>query len=206
MSRVLKGLVVGLAIGMMLVPSAASAGGGCHNPTVADAVGTKIEMRNACFTPTVLRTEPGATVTWTNQDEFTHVVSGVGWAVATECGGKRCSFVEFAPGQSASVRFDQPGAYPYSCYLHPSMNGVVIVGDGRGDPDASAVQAQGASAVTVRSDASVLDGEKASTLVSSRQKPGDGLTSTTLLAAIASMAVAGSVGFTAGRLLNRRPE
>lgn len=197
MSRMLKGLLVSLVMGAVLVPTPAPAGGGCHNPTVPEAAGTKIEMKNACFTPTVLRTEPGSTVTWTNEDDLAHVVIGVGWAAGGD---------EMALGQSASVRFDQQGTYPYSCYLHPSMNGLVMVGDGRLRGDASTVQSPGASVVSVRSDSSdLLNGEKASTLVSSRQKPGDGLSSTTLLAALVSMAVAGSVGFTVGRLLNRRP-
>jgi hypothetical protein len=30
------------------------------------------------------------------------------------------------------VRLDQAGTYPFFCYAHPGMVGVVVVGDGRG--------------------------------------------------------------------------
>jgi plastocyanin len=32
------------------------------------------------------------------------------------------------PGQSAQIRFDQPGSYPYVCTLHiQNMKGTVVV-------------------------------------------------------------------------------
>ena len=30
------------------------------------------------------------------------------------------------------MRPDRPGIYPFFCYVHPSMVGVVVVGDGKG--------------------------------------------------------------------------
>jgi hypothetical protein len=47
------------------------------------------------------------------------VVVGVGWGAGTQ----------LASGDSTSHRFDEEGAFPYTCNLHPGMNGVVLVGD-----------------------------------------------------------------------------
>ena len=56
------------------------------------------------------------------------------------------------------MRLDQAGTYPFFCYVHPGMVGVVVVGDGRGrgaqvvqvdDPAApAAATGQPASAAT----------------------------------------------------------
>ena len=35
-------------------------------------------------------------------------------------------------GDRTSVRLEQAGTYPFFCYVHPGMVGVVVVGDGRG--------------------------------------------------------------------------
>ncbi len=111
---------------LVVVPTGpATAGGGCHRDAAegqAEGFGSTVEMRENCFTPTVLRVEPGTDVSFVNRDEQAHQVDGVGWG-----GG-----IVMAPGTSFASRFDQPGTYPYSCHLHPGMNGAVVVGDGRG--------------------------------------------------------------------------
>jgi plastocyanin len=33
----------------------------------------------------------------------------------------------FLPGQSFTLTFNEPGVYPYTCNIHPGMNGVVVV-------------------------------------------------------------------------------
>jgi plastocyanin len=35
--------------------------------------------------------------------------------------------VDILPGQSFTLTFTEPGTYPYTCNLHPAMNGVVVV-------------------------------------------------------------------------------
>ena len=35
-------------------------------------------------------------------------------------------------GDTTTVRMDAAGTYPFFCYAHPGMVGVVVVGDGRG--------------------------------------------------------------------------
>jgi plastocyanin len=119
-------VAVAVAVGGVVVsPDAASAGGGgCHlvlggeGPT--EATGTTVELQAACMSPTVLRVEPGTDVTFVNRDEMTHNLFGAGLSVS-----------ELTFGQSASLRYEEPGTYPFACTLHVGMVGAVVVGDGR---------------------------------------------------------------------------
>jgi len=117
-------LVVG-ALALWLMPGVASAsgGGGCGAP-VTDATGTSVEIDMFCFSPTILRTEPGAVVTFTNMDPTTHNVLGAHGAWGTWDALKR--------GRDISFRFAESGVFPYVCAYHPGMVGVVVVGDGAG--------------------------------------------------------------------------
>ena len=108
-----------LTVVMPLTP--AGAGGGCHSHQAQSAqpvAGTEVRMERMCFTPAVLRVDPGATVRFSNEDPVVHVALGTGWGST-----------EIPPGGSFEHRFPQAGTYAYSCYLHPGMNGAVVVGD-----------------------------------------------------------------------------
>jgi plastocyanin len=105
----------------LLAAAPASAGGGCHAPAT-EGRGSAVALVDLCFTPTVLRVEPGTTVRFVNRDATVHPLSRPGgeWGWDGQ------------PGSHASVRLDQAGTYPFFCYVHPGMVGVVVVGDGRG--------------------------------------------------------------------------
>ncbi|MDP3768124.1 MAG: plastocyanin/azurin family copper-binding protein [Dehalococcoidia bacterium] len=109
-----------LALGSMEV----DAGGGCRGEPVTDAGGTSVIMEGTCFTPTILRVQPGDTVTWMNASPEPHTVTGANAAWG--------DYYDVLEGQSASQRFADAGVYPYYCFLHPGMIGAVIVGDGSG--------------------------------------------------------------------------
>lgn len=119
------------AIALLMIqpgPSAAAGGGGCHQPPT-HGTGTTVRMVQGCMTPTVLRTDVGSVVTFVNGDDMAHnVVSS--------------SFYEDLPlrDDSVEIRFEGPGVYPYSCTLHPRMNGAIVVGDGVGAADAALVE------------------------------------------------------------------
>jgi len=100
----------------------ASAGGGCHSDVFSDEVNTQVELSKNCFEPTVVRVAEGDTVTWTNSDPDPHTVTG---AVRTWGSDDKVN-----AGASVSYQFDESGVFPYFCYLHPSMVGAVVVGDG----------------------------------------------------------------------------
>jgi plastocyanin len=136
-------LVPLLAILAATVPAAApaEAGGGCHAPAT-EARGTTVALTDLCFSPTVLRVAPGSEVTFVNRDTITHPLSRPGgdW------------YWDGAGGTRTAVRLDKAGTYPFFCYAHPGMVGVVVVGDGQGlgasvtglaapTPDAAAAEA-----------------------------------------------------------------
>jgi plastocyanin len=105
----------------LLAAAPASAGGGCHAPAT-EGRGTTVALTDLCFTPTLLRVEPGSTVTFVNRDPMAHPLSRPGGAWGWDGG----------VGGRTTVRLDQAGTYPFFCQVHPGMVGVVVVGDGRG--------------------------------------------------------------------------
>ena len=132
MNRRRLSVVVVVAVGaltMVALPSAlAGGGGGCHKGGhTQDRTGV-VDIKANCFTPTVTAVDVGDTVEWTNSDDYTHVIAGATgeWNSA-----------EMAGTESAAVRFDTPGIFPYWCTYHPGMIGAVVVGDGNLDTKAA---------------------------------------------------------------------
>ena len=69
------------------------------------------------FEPAAITVPVGATVTWTNDDNFTHNVTFEGSEPAT-----------MSPGTSTTRTFDTAGTFAYQCTLHPQdMQGTVEV-------------------------------------------------------------------------------
>jgi plastocyanin len=114
-----------LLVAVVLTPATASAsgGGGCGQP-VSEGSGTEVEIRDYCFSPTILRVPTGKAVTFTNLDGFGHSVLGANatWG----------DYDGFRLNRPVTYRFEQPGVYPYVCTYHVGMVGVVVVGSGAG--------------------------------------------------------------------------
>ena len=106
---------------LILPATPALAGGGCHSGST-QGTGDTVELVDACPTPTILTIDPGGTVAFVNEDQFTHNIIGAGWG----------HFDDLDPGQAFSATFDDPGVYPYACWYHPGMTGAIVVGDGTG--------------------------------------------------------------------------
>jgi plastocyanin len=67
----------------------------------------------------VIRVKAGTTVTWHNDDNFTHSVF---------VNGSNDQPKVAQPGESVQLTFDKPGEYNYICTFHPNdMKGKVIV-------------------------------------------------------------------------------
>jgi plastocyanin len=113
------------------VVALASGGGGCGRP-VTDDDGTRVNIRNFCFGPTILRVQSGETVTWVNRDGYPHVVLGANGAWGGYDNLRR-------NGGEVSYRFVSSGVYPYVCTYHPGMIGAVVVGNGKPDGASYAV-------------------------------------------------------------------
>jgi plastocyanin len=102
-----------------VVAAAAVFAAGCGGSDTSEPVATtEVEMvKSYRFDPKVIEIEVGDTVTWTNEDNFTHTV---------EVDGQEDHKVE--QGESFSITFDTPGTYHYVCTLHSKdMDGQVIV-------------------------------------------------------------------------------
>ena len=98
-----------------VVFAAACGGSGESSEPVAT---TEVQMvKSYRFDPKVIEIDAGETVTWTNEDNFTHTV---------QVQGQEDHKVE--RGESVEITFDEPGTYDYVCTLHrQDMDGTVIV-------------------------------------------------------------------------------
>ena len=102
-----------LAAAVVLV----AAGCGAQAASAPVATNTVTVVKSYKFDPAVVEVKAGDTVTWTNDDNFTHTVQVDGQADH-----------KVDRGDSVSIRFDKPGSYDYVCTLHSrDMHGTVIV-------------------------------------------------------------------------------
>jgi plastocyanin len=94
---------------------AAGCGGAGPSEPVAT---TDVKMvKSYRFDPETIEIQAGDTVTWTNEDNFTHTVE-------VEGRGDH----EVGRGEGVSFTFEEPGTYDYVCTLHRrDMSGTVIV-------------------------------------------------------------------------------
>ena len=100
--------------------AAALAVAGCGGSGVSGPAEKTTEVTMAKsyrYDPERIEIQAGQTVTWTNEDNFTHTV---------QVDGQEAHKVE--RGDSVSVTFDKAGTYHYVCTLHSmDMEGEVIV-------------------------------------------------------------------------------
>jgi plastocyanin len=108
---------------VLLLPALAAvalfaAGCGGSGESSEPVATTEVQMvKSYRFDPKVIEIEAGQTVTWTNEDNFTHTV---------EVEGQEDH--EVGQGESVEITFDEPGTYEYVCTLHSQdMDGTVIV-------------------------------------------------------------------------------
>jgi alcohol dehydrogenase (cytochrome c) len=70
------------------------------------------------YKPLRAKVKAGSTVTWTNDGKLPHSATAIDGSWTTG---------DIAPGQSATVRFDKPGTYTYSCKDHPWSYAQLVV-------------------------------------------------------------------------------
>ncbi len=116
-------------VALLLPASAALAGGGGCHTGATQGEGDTVEIKDACFTPSILRIDPGGSVTFVNLDEITHNVGGTLWG----------NFEDMRRNDAFTATFDEAGVYPYACSYHPGMTGAVVVGSGIGAGNGEAV-------------------------------------------------------------------
>lgn len=108
---------VGLAIaGLLLV--GAECYGAKTTTTNTSGTGNSVSISGMAFSPTNLTVAQGTTVTWTNNDNTAHTVTG-------DNGGPASG--QLNNGQTYSFTFTTVGSFPYHCSNHPTMTGSVTV-------------------------------------------------------------------------------
>lgn len=107
-----------LAAALAAAAALVAAGCGGSDEAAPPVATTEVTMAKSYrFDPKTIEIEAGQSVTWTNEDNFTHTV---------QVDGQEDHEVE--PGDSVSVTFHEPGTYHYVCTLHrQDMDGEVIV-------------------------------------------------------------------------------
>lgn len=87
----------------------------------ADGAPVEVEVQDFAFAPEAVEVATGTTVSW-------RMVGGAPHTVTAETGAFDSGVLD--PGATFEQTFDEPGAHPYLCSLHPGMTGVVTVTDG----------------------------------------------------------------------------
>ena len=102
----------------LLAASLFAAGCGGAGESSEPVAATEVQMvKSYRFDPKTIEIEAGETVTWTNEDNFTHTVQVEGQ-----------DDHKVGQGESVDITFDEPGTYHYVCTLHShDMDGTVIV-------------------------------------------------------------------------------
>ncbi|HEV3364342.1 MAG TPA: cupredoxin domain-containing protein [Acidimicrobiia bacterium] len=101
----------------LAVAVAAGACGGRDSNASGDA---PIRIVNFQFEPKTLTVEPGAKVTWTNDDTAVHSIKDTS-RLATPVSQ------DLPKGGTFSITYEQPGSYSYICGIHQYMTGSVTV-------------------------------------------------------------------------------
>ena len=110
-------IIVAAFVAALALPALpAGAGGGCH-AGATQGEGATVEMLDACFTPSILRVQPGDAVTFVNRDPVTHNVGGNLWG----------NLDDMNRGDAFTATFDDAGVYPFACSYHPGMTGAIAI-------------------------------------------------------------------------------
>lgn len=103
-----------LTTGIVMAFAAGCGGAGDTTPVATNDV---LLPKSYRFDPTAIRVQAGTSVTWTNEDNFTHTVK-------VEDGADH----EIEPGETVTIGFPAVGTYRFVCTLHPhDMDGEVVV-------------------------------------------------------------------------------
>jgi plastocyanin len=82
----------------------------------ATAASPDVTIAGLEFSPATVTVTAGDTVTWTNTDPEWHSASRADWGTG----------VIFS-GATGAITFAKAGTFAYSCTIHPSMHGTIVV-------------------------------------------------------------------------------
>lgn len=87
-----------------------------QSSTVDTTGANTIGIQNFAFSPETLMVKKGAIVTWTNNDAAAHTIKSTTFNSG-----------DLVKGATFKFTFDTAGTFDYSCGIHPSMKGKIIV-------------------------------------------------------------------------------
>lgn len=110
-----------VAVGAIVLGGCSLYGGASNSSSTStsptSSVGANaINIQNFAFNPATLTIKKGITVTWTNNDSAQHQIKSATFNSS-----------QLGKGQSFSFTFNDAGTFDYSCAIHPSMLGKIIV-------------------------------------------------------------------------------
>ncbi|MDQ3881137.1 MAG: plastocyanin/azurin family copper-binding protein [Chloroflexota bacterium] len=109
-----------LAVTAIAVAACAASSGASSAPVATDHVNLPKSYR---FDPANITVSAGTTVTWTNNDDFSHSVR-----LLDDDGASSGEPLVMEPGESVEFTFDHAGTFRYDCSFHPrDMQGTVTV-------------------------------------------------------------------------------
>jgi plastocyanin len=119
-------ITIGLLIAIITISASCSkssmanmtgTGGTGGNPGTVQGA-NDVFIQGMAFSPSTITVTAGTAVTWTNKDAVTHNITSN--APLFSSGG-------MVQGATYSFTFATAGTYSYTCTIHPSMTGKVIV-------------------------------------------------------------------------------
>lgn len=96
--------------------TAAPSGSSSQNQQSPASAVNAVIIQNFAFSPATLTVKKGATITWTNNDSAPHQIKSATF-----------NSDQLNKGQTFSFTFNTAGTFDYSCAIHPSMLGKIIV-------------------------------------------------------------------------------
>ena len=85
-------------------------------PTQTTVETNTITIKDFAFNPATLTVKQGIKVTWTNEDSMTHKIKS-----------DTFNSQDLNQGDKFEFTFNNKGSFDYSCSIHPSMTGKIIV-------------------------------------------------------------------------------
>lgn len=121
----LTGAIAPAAVALLAMAACSGQAPGGSTTSGDPVATTRVDLpKSYKFEPVAIVVTVGATVTWTNSDNFTHSV---------QLDGDPVPGAVMAPGTSISHTFNSQGTFAYVCAFHPqNMKGTVIVTTGAG--------------------------------------------------------------------------
>lgn len=108
-------------LGIIVFSGCSLYGGSSNSSSTAISPAPSVEanavnIQNFAFSPATLTVKKGTTVTWTNNDPAQHQIKSATFNSS-----------QLSKGQTFSFTFNNVGTFDYSCAIHPSMLGKIIV-------------------------------------------------------------------------------